>query len=113
LKELAMTCSIIGSDTIGAALARQFPRSGIAVGMANTCGADSIESMAKQLGAQVTAMTSPDGLSTDVVILAVPLCPHTGVGDELSASMGTNVIDAMNNDDISPDELMGILNAAS
>jgi predicted dinucleotide-binding enzyme len=112
LKELTMTCSIIGSRTVGGALVRRFARSGIAVGIANTRGPESIETMAKQLVAQVTAMTSQDGLSTDVIILAVPLRAHTAVGDELSDSIGEIVIDAMNTDDISPDELMGLLNAA-
>lgn len=107
-----MTCSTIGSGTVGAALTRQFTRSGIAVGIANPCDPDSIESMAKQLGAQVAAMTSQDGLSTNVIMLAIPLRTHTAVGDELSDSIGTIVTDAMSTDDISPDELMGILNTA-
>jgi 8-hydroxy-5-deazaflavin:NADPH oxidoreductase len=49
LKELTMTYSIIGSGNVGAALARRFARSGIAAGIANTRGPESIESMAKQL----------------------------------------------------------------
>lgn len=107
-----MTCSTIGSGTVGAALTRLLTRSGIAIGIANPRDLDSIETMAKQLGAQVAAMTSQDGLSTNVVILAIPLRTDTGVGDELSDSSGTIVTDAMSTDDISPDELMGILNAA-
>ena len=107
-----MTCSTIGSSTVGASLARQFAHSGIAVGVANIRGPDSIEAMAKQLGAQVAAMISQDRLGTDVIILAVPLRAHAAGGNELSDSIGTVVTDAMNTDDISPDELMGLLNTA-
>jgi predicted dinucleotide-binding enzyme len=116
LKEFTMTCSIIGSGSgsgsVATAFARQLARSGIAVGIANPRCPDAIETMAKQLGAQVTAMTSHDGLGTDVIILAVPLRAQTDVGDEISGSIGTIVSDAMSADDISPDEFMGILNAA-
>lgn len=107
-----MTCSIIGSGTVGAALARQFAQSGIAVGVANIRGPDSIEAAAKQLGAQLAATSSQDWLGTDVIILAVPLRAHAAGGNELSDSIGTIVTDAMNTDDISPDELMGLLNTA-
>lgn len=47
-----MACSIVGSGTVGTALACQFARSGIAC-IANTRG--------------VTATLSQDGLSTDVM----------------------------------------------
>jgi 8-hydroxy-5-deazaflavin:NADPH oxidoreductase len=48
-----MTYSIIGTGSVGKALARQFARSGITVGIANTRGPESIVSMAKELGDKV------------------------------------------------------------
>jgi 8-hydroxy-5-deazaflavin:NADPH oxidoreductase len=95
-----MTHFIIGSSDVGAALAREFARGGIAVGIANTHGPDSIEAVAKQLGTKVAAMTLQDASSADVIILAVPLRGNAAVDD------------AMNTGEISPDELMGILNSA-
>jgi 8-hydroxy-5-deazaflavin:NADPH oxidoreductase len=95
-----MTHSIIGSSDVGAALAREFARGGIAVGIANTRGSNSIEAVAKQLGTKVAAMTLQDASGADVVVLAVPLRTHAVVDD------------AMSDDDISPDELIGILNSA-
>lgn len=67
----------------------------------------------QQLGAQATAMASQDGPVADIVILAFPLRAHTTIGDELSDSIATIVINAIHTDDISPDKLMGILNAAN
>jgi 8-hydroxy-5-deazaflavin:NADPH oxidoreductase len=95
-----MNHSIIGSSDVGAALAREFARGGIAVGIVNTRGPDSIEAVAKQLGAKVAAMTLQDASSASVILLAVPLRANTAVDDATNAG------------DISPDELMGILNTA-
>ncbi|WP_062128691.1 NAD(P)-binding domain-containing protein [Paraburkholderia monticola] len=92
-----MTYSTIGSSGLGAALARQFGCSGIAVGIANTRGPESIETIAKQLASQVTAMTQQGVLSKDLLLVAVPLRTNSSV-------------DAKNTDDISPDELIGLLN---
>ena len=93
-----MTYSTIGSSNLGAALARQFGCSGIAVGIADTRGPESIETIAKQLASQVTAMTLQGSLSKDLLLVAVPLRAYSAV-------------DAKNTDDVSPDELMGLLNA--
>ena len=58
-----MTYSIIGSGNVGTALARQFARSDITVGIANTRGPDSIAPLAKELGAPHIT-TEPGGLLT-------------------------------------------------
>jgi 8-hydroxy-5-deazaflavin:NADPH oxidoreductase len=93
-----MTYSTIGSSNLGAALARQFGCSGIAVGIADMRGPESIETIAKQVASQVTAMTQQGALSKDLLLVAVPLRAYSAV-------------DAKNTDDVSPDELMGLLNA--
>ena len=102
-----MTYSIIGSGNVGTALAGQFARNGIAVGIANTRGPDSIASIAKDLGDKVIPLTLPDALKADVIILAVPFRAHTAVAGALSSWSGKLVIDAMNIYGVSPEELEG------
>ena len=102
-----MTYSIIGSGTVGTALACQFARSGITVGIANTRGPDSIAPMAKELGAKVVPQTLQDALKADVVILAVPFRAHTTVARALESWSGKVVVDAMNTYGVSPEELKG------
>ena len=103
-----MTYSIIGSGNVGTALARQFARSGIAVGIANTRGPDSIAPLAKELGDKVVPLTLEEALKADVVILAVPFRAHTNVARALSSWAGKVVVDAMNTYGVSPEELAGL-----
>lgn len=103
-----MKYSIIGSGNVGSALARQFARSGIPVGIANTRGPESIAPLTKELGTNITAMTLEDALSADVIILAVPFRAHAAI-----ASLGKNwegkvVIDAMNTYGVPVEELGGL-----
>ncbi|MEX3636504.1 NAD(P)-binding domain-containing protein [Paraburkholderia sp. BR14427] len=107
-----MTYSTIDPGKLAAALGRELAGSGMAIGVVNAQCAESIESMAKQLGAQVTAMSLQAAPSTEVMILAVPFRAHTVTGDQLSRRDQKVVVDAIDNDSISPDELMGLLNAA-
>ena len=102
-----MTYSIIGSGNVGTALARQFARSGIAVGIANTRGPDSIVPLAQELGGKVVPLMLQDALKADVVILAVPFRAHTAVARALSDWSGKVVVDAMNTYGVSPEELAG------
>lgn len=102
-----MTYSIIGSGNVGTALARQFARSGIRVGIANTRGPDSIELLATELGNEVAPLTLQEALKADVVILAVPFRAHAAVGQALSNWSGKVVVDAMNTYGVSPEELKG------
>jgi hypothetical protein len=102
-----MTYSIIGSGNVGTALARQFARSGITVGIANTRGPDSIASLAGELGDKVVPLTLQDALEADVVILAVPFRAHTTVARALPSWAGKVVVDAMNTYGVSPEELKG------
>ena len=102
-----MTYSIIGSGNVGTALARQFARSDITVGIANTRGPDSIAPLAKELGAKVVPQTLQDALKADVVILAVPFRAHPTVARALPSWSGKVVVDAMNTYGVSPEELKG------
>jgi len=102
-----MTYSIIGSGNVGASLAKQFARSGIAVNIANTRGPESIAAMAEELGSKVVPVTMQDALNADVVILAVPFRAHTAVAGGLTNWSGKVVVDAMNTYGVSPEELKG------
>lgn len=102
-----MTYSIIGSGNVGSALARQFARNGIAVGIANTRGADSLAALATELGSKVTAMTLQEALQADTIILAVPFMAHTAVAAAASNWAGKTVVDAMNTYGVAPEVLAG------
>lgn len=102
-----MTYSIIGSGNVGTALAGQFARSGITVGIANTRGPDSIAPVANALGPNVVPLTLQDALQADVIVLAVPFRAHTTVAKALSNWSGKVVVDAMNTYGVSPEELKG------
>lgn len=102
-----MTYCIIGSGNVGTALARQFARSGITVGIANTHGPDSMASLAKELGEKVIPRPLQEALAADVIILAVPFRAYTTVAAALSSWAGKVVVDAMNTYGVSPEELKG------
>lgn len=102
------TYSIIGSGNVGLALARQFARHGIAVGIANTRGADSIAALAAELGSTVTPMSLQDAIKAEVVILAIPFRAHTEVARAAADWTGKTVVDAMNTYGIAPEELQGL-----
>ena len=91
-----MTYSIIGSGSVGAAIARQFARSDITVGIANTRGPDSIASLANDLGGKVVPQTLQEALKADVIILAVPFWAHRDVANAAPTWQGKIVIDATN-----------------
>lgn len=91
-----MTYSIIGSGSVGTALARQFARSGITVGVANTRGPASLASMAKELGDNVEPLTLQDALKADVIFLAIPFWSHRDIAEARSTWQGKIVIDVTN-----------------
>ena len=103
-----MTYSIIGSGNVGTALARQFARSGITVGIADTRGPDSIAPLAQELGDKVVPLTLFEAIEAEVVVLrrAVPR-PSLPVASALSNWAGKVVVDAMNTYGVSPEELAG------
>ncbi|MGF6919229.1 NAD(P)-binding domain-containing protein [Paraburkholderia sp. 40] len=107
-----MTYSTIDPGKLAAEAGRRLAGSGMAIGVANAHSRESIEAMAQQLGAQVTAMSLQDAPRAEVMILAVPIHAHATIGDQLSDWDRMVVVDANDHDSISPDELMGLLNAA-
>ena len=103
-----MTYAIIGSGNVGTALARQFARNGIAVGIANTRGPDTLAPLARELGNSVAPQTLQDALKADVVILAIPFAAYKDIAGAKAEWNGTIVVDAMNARDATPKELGGL-----
>lgn len=102
-----MTYSIIGTGAVGSALARQFARHGIAVGIANTRPPGTLAATAKAHGDTVAPLTLQEALQADVVILAVPFHAHTGIAATLANWTGKVVVDAMNTYGIPEADLAG------
>lgn len=102
-----MTYSIIGSGNVGTALARQFARNGIPVGIANTRGPDSLAALVSELGSNVTALSLQDALAADTIILAVPFLAHSAIAATTSRWTGKTIIDAMNTYGVPPEALAG------
>jgi predicted dinucleotide-binding enzyme len=67
-----MTYAIIGSGSIGHALATQFARKGIDVLVTNKRGAGSLVELVRELGPNITAVDAREAFQADVVILAIP-----------------------------------------
>lgn len=100
-----MTYSIIGSGKVGSALAHQFAKNSIPVGIANTREPITLSALVKELGDNVVAQTLDEALAADVVILAIPFSAHRDVGLKLPHWEGKIVIDAMNTYGVQPEEL--------
>ena len=67
-----MSYAIIGSGSIGHALATHFARQGIEVLVANKRGPASLVGFVDELGPRVRAASVDDALRADIVVLAVP-----------------------------------------
>jgi predicted dinucleotide-binding enzyme len=91
-----MINAIIGSGRIGGALASQFARKRIEVGIANKRGPASLAGLVQELGPSVKAVSVREALTADVVFLAVPF---TAVRDTVRDARDWNnriVVDATN-----------------
>jgi predicted dinucleotide-binding enzyme len=102
-----MKYSVIGSGSIGKALARRFSRSGIELGVANTRGAESLVSLVNEFGNKVIPLTVQEAVVADVVILAVPYRAHPKVAKQLPGWVGKVVVDAMHAFNATAEELGG------
>ena len=103
-----MTYAIIGSGNVGAALARQFARSGIDVRIANTRGPEALRDLVAELGNVVTATTLSDALEAKVIIFAIPFAAHRALAKARADWHGKIVIDAMNARGVTSEELGGL-----
>lgn len=106
-----MTYAIIGSGHVGTALARQFARANVPVGIANTRGPDTIASLVAELGDIVHATTIEVALGADIIFLALPY-----IAIEILSAMhadwtGKIVVDATNAYGVPPEVLAGRLSS--
>ncbi|MFZ6654863.1 NADPH-dependent F420 reductase [Undibacterium sp. TJN19] len=102
-----MNYSIIGSGNVGTALARQFANAGIAVGITNSRGPDSLAALVKELGEKIIPQTLSEALKADIVILALPFRAHVAIASATSDWSGKIIVDAMNAYGLAPEELNG------
>jgi 8-hydroxy-5-deazaflavin:NADPH oxidoreductase len=102
--------AIIGSGNIGSAVATQFSRAGIAVGVAAARGVQSVARLVDQIGPEVIPTEVTDALRAEVVVLATPFEAVRGLVEQISDWNGRIIIDATNAidyKDFSPADLGG------
>ena len=106
-----MKYAIIGSGNIGAALARFFAQNNLAVAIANSRGPETLASLTKELGANVTACSAPEAAEADMIFLAVPFPAHRDVAKLSQDWKGKIIVDATNALRVPPAELGGRLSS--
>lgn len=106
-----MKYAIIGSGQIGTALARIFARKNIEVGIANSRGPETIESLAKDMGATVQPVSIEEAHEAEMIFLAVPFTSHKEVAEELGDWSGKIIVDATNALHVPPQSLGGRLSS--
>ena len=103
-----MSYAIVGSGSVGTALATQFSRRGIEVAIANTRGPESLVALVNSLGPAVRPVALKDALEAGIIILAVPFAAHEGVARTRADWSGKTVIDAMNYRDLNLEPIGGL-----
>lgn len=88
--------SIVGSGSVGSALARLFARAGVEVSIANTRGPESLRELTDELGAGLHAVSLDQALASDVVLMAIPFPAIAEFGRSLPDWTGKTVVDATN-----------------
>lgn len=91
-----MRYSIIGAGSVGLALASQFARSGITVGIANTRGPETVAPLVEQFGETVMPLALQDALNADVILLAIPFWSHLDLAKAATTWQGKVIIDVTN-----------------
>ncbi|WP_334543915.1 NADPH-dependent F420 reductase [Rhizobium leguminosarum] len=91
-----MNYSIIGSGSVGMALASQFVRHGISAGVANSRGRDAVAAVLGGHGEVLHALTIEEAVKADFIILAVPFWAHRDVAKAAIDWKGKIIIDVTN-----------------
>ncbi|WP_051574302.1 NADPH-dependent F420 reductase [Mycobacterium sp. URHB0044] len=105
-----MKYAIIGSGNIGSAVARQFARIELPVGVASGSGVGAVARLVSELGPTITPVEVADALRADVVILAVPFEAVRGLVEQVPDWNRRIIVDATNAidyTDFSPADLGG------
>jgi 8-hydroxy-5-deazaflavin:NADPH oxidoreductase len=103
-----MSYAIVGSGSVGTALATQFARRGIEVAITNTRGPESLVALVNRLGPAVRPVSLEQALEAGTIIFAVPFASHEGVARTRADWSGKTVIDAMNCRDLNLEPLGGL-----
>ena len=103
-----MSYAIVGSGSVGTALATQFARRGIEVGITNTRGPESLVALVNRLGPAVRPVALEQALEAGIIIFAVPFASHEGVARTRADWTGKTVIDAMNCRDMNLEPIGGL-----
>lgn len=105
-----MEYAIIGSGNIGSAVARQFARCDVQVGMATSRGVEAVAPLVDDIGPQLVPLDVSEALKADHVILAVPFEAVQKLLEQVPDWQRRIVIDATNAidyEDFSPADLGG------
>lgn len=105
-----MQYAIIGSGNIGSAVAAQFARANLEVGVATSKGVDAVAPLAARLGPLVQPISVSEALQADVVIFAVPFEAVEGLVKQVPDWGQRIIVDATNAidySDFSPADLGG------
>ena len=103
-----MSYAIVGSGSVGTALATQFARRGIEVAITNTRGPESLVALVNSLGPAVRPVALKEALEAGIIIFAVPFASHEGVARTKADWSGKTVIDAMNYREMNLEPLGGL-----
>lgn len=90
------TISIIGSGSIGTAIARLLAQAGISFGIANSRGPESLAALVQELGPTAKALSAAEAATADLVFLAVNWSKIPAAVQGLGPWNGRIVIDANN-----------------
>ena len=105
-----MKYAIIGSGNIGQAVARQFARVNLPVGLATAKGVDAVKPLAEQICPQIMATKLSEALTANVVVLAIPFEAVREIVEQVPDWNQRIIIDATNaidSKDFSPADLGG------
>jgi predicted dinucleotide-binding enzyme len=106
-----MKYAIIGSGNIGAALARVFARNRVEVGIGNSRGAETLESLAKEIGPSVRPVSMEEAHRAEIIFLAVPFTSHKDIAEKFEHWNGKILVDVTNALRVAPEALEGRLSS--
>jgi 8-hydroxy-5-deazaflavin:NADPH oxidoreductase len=106
-----MKYAIIGSGKIGTALASIFARKNIEIGIANSRGPETLESLAQEIGPSVHPISIEEAHGAEMIFLAVPFSAHKEVAEQFEQWSGKILIDVTNALHVAPGALGGRLSS--
>jgi predicted dinucleotide-binding enzyme len=96
LQEKTMSIGIIGAGALGANLAKALAANGVKAVISNSRGPETLAPLIKELGPNITAVTTEEAAKADIVVLGVRWGDLPKVLKGLPAWNGRIVVDASN-----------------